>query len=42
MQLLTTLPHVLLTFSFDIAVSPTGIEMDSFLCPDWNIGVCVS
>ena len=31
-------PHVLLTFGFDTAVSLTGIEMDLFLCPDWNIG----
>ena len=31
-------PHVLLTFVFDTAVSLTGIEMDLFLCPDWNIG----
>ena len=30
-------PHVLLTFGFDTAVSLTGIEMDLFLCPDWNI-----
>ena len=30
--------HVLLTFGFDTAVSLTGIEMDFFLCPDWNIG----
>ena len=33
-----TFPHVLLTFVFDTAVSLTGIEMDLFLCPDWNIG----
>ena len=32
-------PHVLLTFGFDTAVSLTGIEMDLFNCPDWNIGV---
>ena len=32
-------PHVLLTFGFDTAVSLTGIEMDLFLCPDWNIDV---
>ena len=31
-------PHVLLTFAFDTAVSLTGIEMDLFLCHDWNIG----
>ena len=30
--------HVLLTFTFDTAVSMTGIEMDLFLCPEWNIG----
>ena len=31
-------PHVLLTFGFDTAVSMTGIEMELFNCPDWNIG----
>ena len=30
--------HVLLTFLFDTAVSPTSIELDLFLCPEWNIG----
>ncbi|CAI8044736.1 hypothetical protein GBAR_LOCUS24784, partial [Geodia barretti] len=30
--------HVLLTFGFDTAVSLTGIEMDLFNCPDWNVG----
>ena len=30
--------HVLLTFGFDTAVSPTGIEIDLFHCPDWGIG----
>ena len=30
--------HVLLTFGFDTAVSLTAIELDLFLCPDWNIG----
>ena len=30
-------PHVLLTFGFDTAVSLTGIELDMFLCPEWNI-----
>ena len=30
--------HVLLTFGFDTAVSLTGIELDLFLCPEWNIG----
>ena len=29
--------HVLLTFGFDTAVTPTGIELDLFLCPDMNI-----
>ena len=29
--------HVLLTFSFDTAVTLTGIELDLFLCPDMNI-----
>ena len=31
-------PHVLLTFSFDTAVSLTRIEMDLLFCPDWGIG----
>ena len=31
-------PHVLLTFGFDTAVFLTGIEMDLFLCPNWDIG----
>ena len=30
--------HVLMTFGFDTAVSPTGIEIDFFHCPDWDIG----
>ena len=30
-------PHVLLIFAFDTAVSLTRIEMNLFLCPDWNI-----
>ena len=30
--------HVLLTFGFETAVSPTGIEIDLFHCPDWGIG----
>ena len=30
--------HVLLTFVFDTAVSPTGIEIDFFHCPDLGIG----
>ena len=29
--------HVLLTFGFDTAVTPTEIEMDLFLCPEWGI-----
>ena len=31
-------PHVLLMFGFDTAVYLTGMEMDVFNCPDWNIG----
>ena len=27
-----------MTFGFDTAVSPTGIEIDFFNCPDWGIG----
>ena len=30
-------PHVLLTFGYDTAVSLTGIELDMFICPEWNI-----
>ena len=30
--------HVALTFGFDTAVSLTSIELDLFLCPEWNIG----
>ena len=30
--------HVVLTFGFDTAVSLTSIELDLFLCPEWNIG----
>ena len=30
--------HALLTFGFDTAVSLTGIELDLFICPEWNIG----
>ena len=30
--------HVVLTFGFDTAVSLTGIELDMFICPEWNIG----
>ena len=30
--------HVVLTFGFDTAVSVTSIELDLFLCPEWNIG----
>ena len=29
--------HVLLTFGFNTAVSLTAIELDLFLCPEWNI-----
>ena len=29
--------YVLLTFGFDTAVSLTGIELDMFICPEWNI-----
>ena len=31
-------PFVGLTFGFDTAVSLTSIELDLFLCPEWNIG----
>ena len=31
-------PYALLTFGFDTAVSPTGIEIDFFNCPDLDIG----
>ena len=31
-------PHVLLTFGFDTAMSPTGIEIDFFQCPEEGIG----
>ena len=30
--------QVLLTFGFNTAVSLTAIELDLFLCPEWNIG----
>ena len=30
--------HVVLTFGFDTAVFLTSIELDLFLCPEWNIG----
>ena len=30
--------RVVLTFGFDTAVSLTSIELDLFLCPEWNIG----
>ena len=30
--------HVLLTFGFNTAVSLTTIELDLFLCHEWNIG----
>ena len=32
------LAHVLLTFGFDTAVSPTEIEIDLFHCPEQGIG----
>ena len=31
-------PHVLLTFGFETAVSPTEIEIDLFHCPEQGIG----
>ena len=30
--------HVVLIFDFDTAVSLDSIELDLFLCPEWNIG----
>ena len=30
--------NVVLTFGFDTAVTLTSIEVDLFLCPEWNIG----
>ena len=33
-----TFDHVVLTFGFDTAVTLTSIELDLFLCPEWNIG----
>ena len=33
-----TFDHVVLTFGFDAAISPGKIELDLFLCPEWNIG----
>ena len=30
-------PHALLTFGFDTLVSITEMEIDMFICPDWNI-----
>ena len=35
------IPHVLLTFGFDTAVSLTGIEIDLFHCPNMRIGAPV-
>ena len=32
-----TYDHVLLTFMFDAAVALTSMELDVFLCPEWNI-----
>ena len=37
-QGLITFDHVVLSFGFDTAVSLTSIELDLFLCPEWNIG----
>ena len=34
-----TYDHVLLTFEFEAAVKLTAIELDVFLCPEWNISV---
>ena len=34
----TPFDHVVLTFGFDTAVSVASIELDLFLCPEWNIG----
>ena len=31
--------YALLTFGFETDVSPTAIEIDLFLCSDWNFGV---
>ena len=31
-------PNVFVSFVFDRPISPTGIEIDFFLCPEWNIG----
>ena len=31
-------PHAVLMFDFDTAVSLDSIELDLFLCPQWNIG----
>ena len=33
--------HVVLTFGFDTAVFLTSIELDLFLCPEWNISAPV-
>ena len=30
--------YVVMTFQFGTAVSLTSIELDLFLCPEWNIG----
>ena len=34
-----TFDHVLLTFSFDTAVTLTGIELNLFICPEWGTDV---
>ena len=31
-------PHVLLTFGFETALTPTGIEIDLLHCPEQGIG----
>ena len=35
---LISFEHVILTFGFNTAASLTAIELDLFLCPEWNIG----
>ena len=30
--------HVVLTFGFDTAMTLNSVELDLFLCPEWNIG----
>ena len=38
LRILAIFDHVVLTFGFDTAVSLTSIELDLFLCPEWNLG----